>query len=94
MQGCVVIATLTLRDGTRCLTRGAGSNRDQAEQAAALLLCEHPGVRRNLAKVQNHAKRKNSEFNSMSIDPTSQHVSSILKVLRRNSEVVMKRSMS
>ena len=53
-----------MRDGTRCLTRGAGSNRDQAEQAAALLLCEHPGVRRNLAKPQNHAKRKNSSVQS------------------------------
>lgn len=37
-------ATITLADGTRILTRGTGLSRKNAERAAALLLCEHPGV--------------------------------------------------
>ena len=43
-QAQVATATIKLVDGTRILTRGTGSSRESAERAAALLLCEHPGV--------------------------------------------------
>ena len=55
----IATATITLPDGTRVLTQGTGQSRKIAERAAALLLCEHPGILPHL-RQPHRPKRKST----------------------------------